>query len=53
MSTDCLIRVFYPRTNGRIVLHTALGWDTEIEAVRVEENGTRWDFVVSTDEPYF
>jgi enterochelin esterase-like enzyme len=47
------IRIFYPRTNGRIVLRTELDWDREVEAVRVEDDGTRWEFSVPEGRPYF
>ena len=47
------IRVFYPRSSGRIVLRTDLDWDRDVENVRVEDGGARWEFVVDTDRPYF
>lgn len=53
MGTTCSIRVFHPRPGGRIVLHTGLDWDAVIEATASGGDGTRWDFSVTTDQPYF
>lgn len=53
MSSDCSIRIFYPRPNGRIVLRAEPDWDRGIEAREVGDDGTRWEFTVPTDRPYF
>lgn len=53
MRVTCPITIHYPLSEGRIVLHTDLGWDDEIEAAEVGDDGTRWEFTVSTERPYF
>lgn len=47
------IRVFYPNPEGRVVLRTDLDWDRDVEAARVEDGGSRWEFTVDADQPYF
>jgi enterochelin esterase-like enzyme len=52
MGNTCTIRVFYPRPNGRIVLRTEWDWGRDVEASRVGDDGTRWEFDVTTDQTY-
>jgi predicted alpha/beta superfamily hydrolase len=52
MGNTCTIRVFYPKQGGRIVLHTELDWDQDVEPSRIEDDGTRWEFDLTTDRPY-
>jgi enterochelin esterase-like enzyme len=51
--TATKIRVFHPRPGGRVVLRTEFDWDRDVEAARVGDDGTRWEFTVETEAPYF
>jgi predicted alpha/beta superfamily hydrolase len=46
-----LIRVIYPRDNGRIALRTDADWDANLEAVG--RNGCTTEFQIETMRPYF
>lgn len=46
------IRVRYPADAGRMVLRTDLDWDRDLEADRVEEDGTLHVFVLESDRPF-
>jgi predicted alpha/beta superfamily hydrolase len=47
------IQVFYPPTEGRIVLRTELDWERDIEASYVSEDRTISEFVVKAPHHYF
>lgn len=55
MGAACSIRILHPQLlpGARIVLRTSLDWDRDVEANRVEDDGTRWEFAVGCEEPYF
>jgi len=48
------LRVFYPLTEGELVLRTELDWDRDVEAqeVATDEEGHHADFLVSHTRPY-
>ncbi|MBL4843931.1 MAG: hypothetical protein JKY65_00275 [Planctomycetes bacterium] len=46
------VRVFYPLGEGKIVLRTELDWNLDVEPVAVEEDGQRFDFLISHARPY-
>lgn len=47
------IQVFYPPTEGRVVLRTDLDWDRDVEASWVSDDRTISEFVVETGRHYF
>jgi enterochelin esterase-like enzyme len=53
MGAECRIRIFHPRPGGRIVLRTSFDWGADVEAIHVEDDGTRWEFSYYCEDPYF
>jgi predicted alpha/beta superfamily hydrolase len=45
------IRVFYPLTNGSIVLRTEAAWDHDLEP-EASADGTMFEFTVSSERPF-
>lgn len=43
--------VHYPLARGRMVLHTELDWDVEVEADHVSDDGTSHEFIIEADRP--
>ncbi|MHB2021326.1 MAG: alpha/beta hydrolase [Candidatus Xenobia bacterium] len=48
-----LLRIHYPVSTGRIVLRTEDDWDTDVEPTFSSPDGTRFDFAIATERPYF
>jgi predicted alpha/beta superfamily hydrolase len=46
------LRVRYPVSEGRIVLHTDLDWDHDMEAKSVSDDGTTFTFELETTRPF-
>lgn len=46
------IKIRYPLQSGRIVLRTDQDWNRDVEADRVEDDGTSHIFVLESDRPF-
>lgn len=46
------INVVYPLQSGRIVLRIDRFWDTNVEANAVSADGSRYEFLISSNKPY-
>ena len=45
------VRVFYPLTNGSMVLRTEADWDHDLEP-EVSTDGTMFEFTVASERPF-
>jgi len=51
--SSILIHVFYPRTEGHIVVRTDHEWERNVDPVGVSDDGTNHVFRIETDRPWF
>jgi predicted alpha/beta superfamily hydrolase len=53
MAEQLTINIFYPLQNGRIVLRTSRDWNANIEPTHIGNDGTRYEFQITSERPYF
>lgn len=52
MAETLTITIHYPLESGELLLRTETDWERDLAPARVSENGTRFEFDLTLDEPF-